>query len=132
MANKEKAKILKIIHFNDVYNVEPGDKEPVGGAARFKTKMKELRDELHRKFGSKEPLVLFSGDALGPSKSKNITCIANYNYQSSYILVSSIFKGEQMIPILNALDVNTAVFGNHDFGTVIIMCVHVVFWRGYF
>ena len=72
MANKEKAKMLKIIHFNDVYNVEPGENEPVGGAARFKTKLKEIRDELLKKYGSKEPLVLFSGDALGPSKSKNM------------------------------------------------------------
>lgn len=75
MADKEKAKMIKIIHFNDVYNVEPGENEPVGGAARFKTKIEQLRDELHSKFGSKEPLVLFSGDALGPSKSKN-----NYMY----------------------------------------------------
>ena len=32
------------------------------------------------------------------------------------VTVSSITKGEQMVPILNALNVNTAVFGNHDFG----------------
>ena len=30
--------------------------------------------------------------------------------------VSSVTKGEQMVPVLNALNVNTAVFGNHDFG----------------
>jgi len=64
MASKElKAKSLTIIHFNDVYNIEPRDNEPVGGAARFKTKIKEL--------ASKNPLVLFSGDALSPSQSKN-------------------------------------------------------------
>ena len=39
-------------------------------------------------------------------------------------IVSSVTKGEQMVPILNALDVNTAVFGNHDFG--MYMCVHIV------
>ena len=63
MANevKEKASSLTIIHFNDVYNIEPRDKEPVGGAARFKTKIKELV--------WKNPLVLFSGDALSPSQS---------------------------------------------------------------
>ena len=32
------------------------------------------------------------------------------------ITVSSVTKGEQMVPVLNALNVNTAVFGNHDFG----------------
>ena len=30
--------------------------------------------------------------------------------------VSSVTKGEQMVPVMNALNVNTAVFGNHDFG----------------
>lgn len=30
--------------------------------------------------------------------------------------VSSVTGGKQMIPILNALNVNIAVFGNHDFG----------------
>lgn len=33
-----------------------------------------------------------------------------------WLLVSSITRGEQMIEILNALNVNTAVYGNHDFG----------------
>lgn len=61
-AEKEKANSLTIIHFNDVYNIEPRDKEPVGGAARFKTKIKEL--------AWKKPLVLFSGDALSPSQSQ--------------------------------------------------------------
>ncbi|XP_065915509.1 5'-nucleotidase-like [Dysidea avara] len=88
-SSEEKANSLTIIHFNDVYNIEPREKDPVGGAARFATKVKEL--------GWKNPLVLFSGDALSPSK------------------ISSITRGEQMIPILNALNVNTAVFGNHDF-----------------
>ena len=104
---KEKANSITIIHFNDVYNIEPRDKEPVGGAARFKTKTKEL--------AWKNPLVLFSGDALSPSQSM-ITYRVIYVCTSYYIIVSSVTKGEQMIPILNALDVNTAVFGNHDFG----------------
>ena len=68
MANeaKEKANSLTIIHFNDVYNIEPSDKEPVGGAARFKTKVKE--------FASKSPLVLFSGDVFSPSHRKFSYC----------------------------------------------------------
>ena len=35
---------------------------------------------------------------------------------SVFSSVSSVTSGKQMIPILNALDVNIAVFGNHDFG----------------
>ena len=66
MANEanEKANSLTIVHFNDVYNIEPRDKEPVGGASRFKTKVKEL--------AWKNPLVLFSGDALSPSQSMTL------------------------------------------------------------
>ena len=105
----EKANSLTIIHFNDVYNIEPRDKEPVGGAARFKTKINEL--------AWKNPLVLFSGDALSPSQSM---CgdfnDRNYLTHVLCITVSSVTKGEQMVPVLNALNVNTAVFGNHDFG----------------
>ena len=63
-SSEEKANSLTIIHFNDVYNIEPREKDPVGGAARFATKVKEL--------GWKNPLVLFSGDALSPSKSKEL------------------------------------------------------------
>ena len=54
-------KIL-ILHFNDVYNIEPREKEPVGGAARFASKIAT--------FQSRNPLVLFSGDALNPSMSE--------------------------------------------------------------
>ena len=35
------------------------------------------------------------------------------------LAVSSVTGGKQMIPILNALNVNIAVFGNHDFGELL-------------
>lgn len=54
---------LTIIHFNDIYNVDPNSaKEPIGGAARFLTAVKTF-DHLN-------PLVLFSGDAFSPSMRK--------------------------------------------------------------
>ncbi len=37
---------------------------------------------------------------------KNIVCVA----------VSIFLKGEQMLPVLNGVGVNCAVYGNHDFG----------------
>ena len=40
----------------------------------------------------------------------------NYLTHVLCVTVSSVTKGEQMVPVLNALNVNTAVFGNHDFG----------------
>lgn len=54
---------LVIIHFNDIYNVESrASPEPVGGAARFCTAVKNFQ-HLH-------PLILFSGDAFSPSMRK--------------------------------------------------------------
>ncbi len=55
---------ITLIHFNDVYNIEErtNGKEPIGGAARFKSQIDSLRHL--------EPLILFSGDALNPSNSQ--------------------------------------------------------------
>ncbi|XP_072461140.1 mannosylglucosyl-3-phosphoglycerate phosphatase-like [Notamacropus eugenii] len=80
---------LTILHFNDVYDVDPRVEEPVGGAARFATAVK--------KFSFLNPLLIFSGDCLNPS------------------VLSTITKGKHMIPILNELGVQFAVFGNHEF-----------------
>lgn len=58
----EMADCLSIVHFNDVYEVQERGKEPVGGAARFKTRVESIR--------KLNPLVVFSGDCLNPSPSK--------------------------------------------------------------
>lgn len=55
---------ITIIHFNDVYNIEPQRDEPIGGAARFASYVKSQQ---HLK-----PLVLFSGDLLNPSLCKSL------------------------------------------------------------
>lgn len=57
-----KSQDLTIVHFNDVYNIEPREKEPVGGAARFATKLASFRHL--------NPLTVFSGDCLNPSSSE--------------------------------------------------------------
>eukprot|EP00668_Euglena_longa_P029513 GGOE01036864.1.p1 GENE.GGOE01036864.1~~GGOE01036864.1.p1 ORF type:complete len:684 (+),score=206.12 GGOE01036864.1:67-2052(+) len=82
-----RAQKLTILHFNDVYNIEPQDSEPIAGAARFMSMVQSLDD----------PLVLFSGDAFNPST------------------MSTCTKGKQMPPILSALGVKVACIGNHDF-----------------
>ncbi|XP_050073138.1 trifunctional nucleotide phosphoesterase protein YfkN [Anopheles maculipalpis] len=79
-----------IIHYNDVYNIDTNSKsEPIGGAARFCMAVKS--------FNHLNPLILFSGDAFSPS------------------MLSTFTKGEQMVPVLNAIGTHCAVFGNHDF-----------------
>ncbi|XP_013407465.1 uncharacterized protein LOC106171590 [Lingula anatina] len=80
---------IVILHFNDVYNIQSRTAEPVGGAARMVSLFKSLRHL--------DPLVVFSGDCLNPS------------------LMSSVTEGKQMIPVLKALNVDCAVYGNHDF-----------------
>lgn len=56
------ATIISLLHFNDCYNVEQRAVEPAGGAARFKTALTSFIDY--------DPVVLFSGDILGPSISE--------------------------------------------------------------
>lgn len=68
--------VVTILHFNDCYNVEPRTLEPAGGAARFKSALKS--------FDSCHPIVLFSGDILGPSISMYI-CIYSYIYLYSFV-----------------------------------------------
>jgi 2',3'-cyclic-nucleotide 2'-phosphodiesterase (5'-nucleotidase family) len=81
------ASSIVILHFNDVYNIEPRDKEPVGGASRFTTQLRNV--------GGRDALILFSGDAFNPS------------------MMSTVLKGKQMVPCLNEMNIHTAVLGNH-------------------
>ena len=55
-SEEEKVSEIEIFHFNDVYEVEPRDREPVGGVARFIGKIKSFPDAM----------VLFSGDWFVP------------------------------------------------------------------
>ena len=118
------ADTLTIVHFNDVYNIEEREKEPCGGAPRFKTQLDSL-NEL-------DPLVFFSGDALNPSNSKCHLARGNVGHLlrpitrgRNFIIctvlyvpiaVSIVMQGKQMVPVLNSMEINAAVYGNHDFG----------------
>ena len=92
---------ITIVHFNDVYNVEAGSQEPVGGAARFATAVRRLAD--------RDPLILFCGDALNPS------------------LMSRVTRGRQMISVFNAIGVHCAMYGNHEFDHGVDNLVEVSF-----
>ncbi|CBF82078.1 putative 5'-nucleotidase [Aspergillus nidulans FGSC A4] len=86
---------LRLIHYNDVYHVEPGSAEPVGGAPRFQSVINHYRS--HPSFdGQPTPLTFFSGDAFNPS------------------LESTVTKGRHMVPFLNKAGTNVACVGNHD------------------
>uniref|UniRef100_A0A7S2S175 5'-nucleotidase n=1 Tax=Mucochytrium quahogii TaxID=96639 RepID=A0A7S2S175_9STRA len=87
-----------ILHFNDVYNISP---RKVGttyyaGAARYVSYVNSFRRGGQR-FKGVDPVVMFSGDAFNPS------------------IESVTTKGKHMVPVLNAIGVDVACFGNHDF-----------------
>ncbi|CAK3759358.1 Mannosylglucosyl-3-phosphoglycerate phosphatase [Lecanosticta acicola] len=86
---------LRFIHYNDVYHVEAGSREPVGGIARFKTVCQYYQHDVSFK-GQPEALTFFSGDAFNPS------------------LESSVTKGKHMLGALNAVETAVACLGNHD------------------
>ncbi|KAM3425076.1 hypothetical protein BST61_g7043 [Cercospora zeina] len=87
---------LRFLHYNDVYHVEPGSREPVGGIARFQTLCQSYRSSNSKFQGQPELITFFSGDAFNPS------------------LESSVTKGKHMLDPLNNLNTNVACLGNHD------------------
>ncbi|PKY01009.1 Metallo-dependent phosphatase [Aspergillus campestris IBT 28561] len=86
---------LRLIHYNDVYHVEPGSAEPVGGVSRFQTVINHYRSD-PRFADQPAPLTFFSGDAFNPS------------------LESTVTKGRHMVPFLNKAGTDVACLGNHD------------------
>ena len=85
------------LHLADIILcIDPAyEDEPVGGVARFAMKLNQLRGRLAHA-NAYPPLIIFSGDFVGPS------------------LMSSVTHGAHMIEIFNALGVHYATFGNHE------------------
>eukprot|EP00756_Hemistasia_phaeocysticola_P002667 Hpha_TRINITY_DN11813_c0_g1::TRINITY_DN11813_c0_g1_i2::g.2166::m.2166 len=85
------ARVLDVVHFNDVYHNEIfKTEEPCGGASRFFHTLCQIRE-------TRNPLVLFSGDFVGPS------------------LMSVLTRGKQMVDALNFVGTHYGCFGNHEF-----------------
>ncbi|GIK06005.1 hypothetical protein Aspvir_010123 [Aspergillus viridinutans] len=94
-SNRTGAPDLRLIHYNDVYHVEAGSAEPVGGVSRFQSVINYYRS--HPRFtGLPDVLTFFSGDAFNPS------------------LESTVTKGRHMVPFLNKAGTDVACVGNHD------------------
>ena len=81
---------LQLLSVNDVYRLDP-DAEGRGGLARVATLVRGLRRE------NSETLFALAGDTISPS------------------LLSSILRGKHMIEAWNALGLDAATFGNHEF-----------------
>jgi 5'-nucleotidase len=82
---------ITLLHVNDVYQIAPVDKGRNGGLARLAT----IRDQVRAT--SPDTLLVFGGDTLSPS------------------VASNTFRGGQMIAVWNALALDLAVPGNHEF-----------------
>ncbi|HEU4438894.1 MAG TPA: 5'-nucleotidase C-terminal domain-containing protein [Methylomirabilota bacterium] len=80
---------IQLLLVNDVYELEPVQGR--GGLARVATLVRELRRE------SPHTLFVLAGDTLSPS------------------LLSTLRRGAQMIEAWNALGLDLATFGNHEF-----------------
>jgi 5'-nucleotidase len=63
---------LRLLHYNDVYHIDAGTAEPVGGIARFQTLANYYRDDQRFKDQPKL-LTFFSGDAFNPSLESSVT-----------------------------------------------------------
>ena len=89
---------VTLLQINDAYVLEPVDGGRRGGMARLATLVKRAR--------AANPNTIFAhaGDAISPSP------------------MSTILRGEQMIAVLNAVGLDVATFGNHefDFGTDVL------------
>lgn len=108
---------LRILHFNDVYNVAGFAKEPVGGIARFESLVNHYRDGMHFREQPKL-LTLFSGDCLNPSLesifTKGMVFPSHVNSKSfggrdRQLLTYRI--GRHMVEALNRIGVEFACLG---------------------
>ncbi|EMD38646.1 hypothetical protein CERSUDRAFT_113824 [Gelatoporia subvermispora B] len=93
---------LPILHFNDVYRVQPFKVHPKSPETIDVTQFAAMLDDIRvswpqRDDGSREGLVLFSGDVFAPS------------------IESSVTRGSHMVPVMNAIGPDVSMTGNHDF-----------------
>ena len=82
---------LTVLQLNDLYDIAPVQKGKRGGLARIAT----LRDRIAGE--SPHTVLVLAGDFLSPS------------------ITSSVFHGSQMVDVLNAVGLDYATFGNHEF-----------------
>src|SRR5437879_190100 len=88
---------VTILHFNDVYEIEPVEGGHSGGLARVAAVVADYR-RTHQPF-----LTTLGGDYLSPSA----VGTARVDGQP--------LAGRQMVDVLNAVGVDYATFGNHEF-----------------
>ena len=87
-----------VLQFNDVYEISPLEGGTAGGLARVATVKKELSRE------DPNTIAVLSGDFLSPS------VIGTLKKEDGERIA-----GQQMVEVLNAMGLDYATFGNHEF-----------------
>ncbi|MBI1779323.1 MAG: bifunctional metallophosphatase/5'-nucleotidase [Proteobacteria bacterium] len=80
---------ITFLHTNDVYEIAPA--RGWGGFAPLMTLLKQERAQ------AQNAVTTFGGDLISPS------------------LMSGLTKGQQMVELMNAVGLDLAIFGNHEF-----------------
>lgn len=88
---------LTLVHLNDVYEIAPLDEGRSGGMARVGTLIRELKAE------GRTVLATHGGDYLSPS----VLGTARVDGHP--------LAGRQMVETMNAIGIDWATFGNHEF-----------------
>ena len=90
---------ITLLQVNDVYVMEPVDEGRRGGLARLATLIKRIRRD------NPATLVALAGDLISPSA------------------VSALLRGQHMVAGMNAVGLDLATFGNHefDFGPAVLV-----------
>jgi 5'-nucleotidase len=89
--------VVTILHFNDVYEIEPIEAGRVGGLSRVATVLAQLKRT------SAPVLSVLAGDYLSPSAI------------GTAVVDGQPLGGRQMVDVLNAVGLDWATFGNHEF-----------------
>ena len=88
---------VTLLHFNDVYEINPLENNAVAGLARVANLERELSAENPNTF------TVHAGDFLSPS------AIGQFKLGGEQI------RGRQMVETMNAIGVDLVTFGNHEF-----------------
>ena len=97
MAVAQSPAVVTILHFNDVYEIEPIEAGHFGGLSRVATVLKQLK-RTHAPV-----LSVLAGDYLSPSAI------------GTAVIDGQPLGGRQMVDVLNAVGLDWATFGNHEF-----------------
>lgn len=96
-ADAQSAAVVTILHFNDVYEIDAIEGGHFGGLSRVATVLKQLK-RTHAPV-----LTTLGGDYLSPSAI------------GTAVIDGQALGGRQMVDMLNAVGLDWATFGNHEF-----------------